>query len=565
MAAGRARTAEGFLTEAVEQLARLIGSGCSSILLLEGNHLHHAASKGLPADYLEAVDGLEIGPEVGSCGSAAFTGETQITEDIETDPRWEPFRELARASGLRSCWSVPLKLPDGDVLGSFATYSGDPGTPTPEQLELVEAYASIVALGLDNVQRKTELAASYEAAVLALTSALEVRDDYTGSHSTATSRLVREICDRLALDERETEVAARVAALHDVGKLGIPTEILTSADPLTPEQARLMRDHPVIGEQILSQIPGMEQIAKAVRHEHERWDGGGYPDGLAGERIPLASRIVFACDAYHAMVSDRPYRCGLDQAAAISELRENAGSQFDPNVIAALLEVLGDATTVLGCSPSEVEERHRREALERIGAEFGAEDVFVFRKVARDTYSHLAGAGRGDGWAGNIELRPGEPGWLPGVAAGRIERVAGDEPVRIVGPYYARSAIIVPCRGDTIVVFGSSTDSLGGASEREVGGSPSALRCWSITSSPAKRLADELEVLAAVRAVTTVNVERRRGGAGRDLRACRHRALVRVRGRDRRSRGCRPRASAGTRPAGSRAPIRPAPESCSPS
>ena len=108
VAAGRARTAEGFLTEAVEQLARLIGSGYSSILLLEGNHLHHAASKGLPADYVEAVDGLEIGPEVGSCGSAAFTGETQITEDIETDPRWEPLRELALTSGLRSCWSVPL-------------------------------------------------------------------------------------------------------------------------------------------------------------------------------------------------------------------------------------------------------------------------------------------------------------------------------------------------------------------------------------------------------------------------------------------------------------------------
>ena len=273
------------------------------------------------------------------------------------------------------------------------------------------------------MKRKTELAASYEAAVLALTSALEVRDDYTGSHSTATSRLVREICDRLALDEHETEVAARVAALHDVGKLGIPTEILTSADPLTPEQARLMRDHPVIGEQILHQIPGMEQIATAVRHAHERWDGGGYPDGLAGDRIPLASRIVFACDAYHAMVSDRPYRCGLDQAAAISELRENAGSQFDPDVIAALLEVLGDAATVLGCSPSEVEERHRREALERLGAEFGAEDVFVFRKVAPDTYSHLAGAGRGDGWAGNIELRLGRA---------RAARVVASRPDRAV-------------------------------------------------------------------------------------------------------------------------------------
>jgi diguanylate cyclase (GGDEF)-like protein len=506
LAAGGARSAESFLSEAVDQLARLVGADRCSILLLDGSQLRHAAAIGLPDAYLTAIDGAEIGPEVGSCGTAAYTATTCVTPDVETDPKWEGYRELARDAGLRACWSVPLLLADGTVLGTFANYSTDVYEPSAERVALTEAYASIVALGLDNVLRQAELARSYESAVLALTSALDVRDDYSGVNATATSRLVRQVGIRLDLDQVRLETAGRVAALHDVGKLGVPSEILTSRGPLTPEQRRVLRDHPVIGEQILRNIPGMEAVATAVRHEHERWDGTGYPDGLAGAEIPLSSRIVFACDAYHAMVSDRPYRTALDQTKAIDELRVNAGSQFDPEVVAALIDVLGDEQTVIGCSPSEVEERRTREGLEAIADQIGAEDVFVFRKVARDTYSHLAGVGRGEGWAGNIELRSGDPRFLPAVSDGSIECLCESEPVRIVGPYYARSAVIVPCGAEVIVVFGSSTDSL-----RHACGERTALLAQRVAQvadhvPPAKRLADELEVLDAVRAVSTVSV-----------------------------------------------------------
>ena len=190
----------------------------------------------MPAGYVEAVDGLEIGPEVGSCGSAAFTGQTQITEDIETDPRWEPFRELALTSRPTLCWSVPLKLPDGDVLGSFRHLLRPiPAGRPPSSSSSVEAYASIVALGLDNLRRKTELAASYEAAVLAFTSAL---DDTRRLHRLALDRNLapgaRDLRRGSRSTSRETEVAARVAALHDVGKLGIPTEILDQRRPADP-------------------------------------------------------------------------------------------------------------------------------------------------------------------------------------------------------------------------------------------------------------------------------------------------------------------------------------------
>ena len=507
VSAGRARSVESYLGEIAEQLARLVDSRRCSILLLEGGRLRGGASVGLPAEYNDAVDGLEIGPDAGCCGAAAYLGETTVTEDIVVDPRWADFQELARSLDLRSCWSVPLRLPDGTVLGTFATYLDRPFAPEPEQIETVEAYASIVALGLDSVRRKADLAASYESAVLALTSALDVRDDYTGAHSHATSRLVRDVCVRLGLGDDETDMVGRVAALHDVGKLGVPTDILTSPAALTPAQHRIMRDHPVIGEQILRQIPGMDEIAKAVRHEHERWDGAGYPDGLAGNHIPLASRIVFACDAFHAMTSDRPYRRALDRTDAIAELRANAGTQFDPDVVDALLSALGDDSLILGCAPGDIAERDQRIALEAIASELRAEDVFVFRRVARDTFAHLAGIGRGEGWAGNIELRPEDGGSGPSLGTALVRCIAEDEPVRVVGPYYARSAVIVPAGHDVIVVFGSSTDSLAGVCERDMPAFGERVARLVDQVPSAKRLADELEVLDAVRAVTTVNAE----------------------------------------------------------
>jgi two-component system cell cycle response regulator len=130
------------------------------------------------------------------------------------------------------------------------------------------------------------------------------------------------------------------ALLHDIGKVGIPDDVLHKQGPLDEREWELMRQHPVIGERILRMIPGLGQIARIVRHEHERWDGGGYPDGLAGTAVPVGSRIILACDAYHAMTSDRPYRQAMSHADAIGELTGNAGTQFDPEVVQALVGYL---------------------------------------------------------------------------------------------------------------------------------------------------------------------------------------------------------------------------------
>jgi diguanylate cyclase (GGDEF)-like protein len=179
------------------------------------------------------------------------------------------------------------------------------------------------------------------AAVQALAAAIEARDNYTHAHSEQVVSLATDVARLLGLSPAEVEPVRHGALLHDVGKLAIPNEILHKPGPLTAEEWEVMAEHPAIGERILRRTPQLGHLAPIVRHEHERWDGGGYPDGLAGTAIPVASRIILACDAYNAMITTRPYRDAMSSADAMDELRAKSGTQFDPQVVEALLERLG--------------------------------------------------------------------------------------------------------------------------------------------------------------------------------------------------------------------------------
>jgi diguanylate cyclase (GGDEF)-like protein/putative nucleotidyltransferase with HDIG domain len=174
-------------------------------------------------------------------------------------------------------------------------------------------------------------------AVEALAMALLERDRYTGEHSEAVIEMSGAVARNLGLNAVEVERVKSAALLHDIGKVAIPDGILHKPGPLDDEEWQLMRQHPVIGERILRVLPGLGTVARIVRHEHERWDGGGYPDGLAGEEIPIGSRIIIAADTYHAITSDRPYRAAQSHDAAVDELTRCAGTQFDPTVTAALI------------------------------------------------------------------------------------------------------------------------------------------------------------------------------------------------------------------------------------
>jgi diguanylate cyclase (GGDEF)-like protein/putative nucleotidyltransferase with HDIG domain len=174
-------------------------------------------------------------------------------------------------------------------------------------------------------------------AIEALALALLERDRYTGEHSEAVIEMSAAVARNLGCSGQEVERVKSAALLHDIGKVAIPDEILHKPGPLTDQEWKLMREHPVIGERILRVLPGLGTVARIVRHEHERWDGDGYPDGLSGQSIPLGSRIIIAADTYHAITSNRPYRAARSHTEAVAEITRCAGSQFDPQVSAALV------------------------------------------------------------------------------------------------------------------------------------------------------------------------------------------------------------------------------------
>lgn len=180
------------------------------------------------------------------------------------------------------------------------------------------------------------------ALVAALFACVEARDPYTGAHCSAVHDIAVLVCAEIRLTPEDRDEVRAVALLHDLGKLALPDAILRKRGPLDAMERAEVELHPVLGERILASVPGLDAIARGVRHEHERWDGTGYPDRLAGDVIPLSARIVAACDAYHALVSDRPYRPGVTPAEALAEVVRGSGTQFDPAIAVALQRALDD-------------------------------------------------------------------------------------------------------------------------------------------------------------------------------------------------------------------------------
>jgi putative nucleotidyltransferase with HDIG domain len=254
--------------------------------------------------------------------------------------------------------AVPLYAPIVALL-AFAYQEVSPFTLP---LFLVPALAAqrLFALYQDQRRLAEELGlanASLERANLsfatALVATLDARDRYTAGHSAAVAIYARDIAARLDLPEDQQRLAHLCGLVHDIGKVGLPAGLLEKPGALTLEERRLMETHPEIGERILSKVDDYAEIASIVRHHHERIDGQGYPDGLAGGTIPLLSRIIAVADAYNAMTSDRPYRDAMPSRVARVRLAQAVDSQFDTGIVAAFEAILAGASEDyrLGLSP----------------------------------------------------------------------------------------------------------------------------------------------------------------------------------------------------------------------
>jgi HD-GYP domain-containing protein (c-di-GMP phosphodiesterase class II) len=272
-----------------------------------------------------------INGRVARSGVSALVADTRADADyMVRDPDTDPRSEL----------SVPI-LVDGGVWGVLNIEAPEPEAFSQADAVLVEAIAASLGSSLHRALLVGDLEQTFTTTLTALMSTVEAKDEYTASHE----QQVAELAERVALRIGEPDCRARdvryAALLHDVGKVAVPSEILLKPGKLDEQEWVTMKTHAAVGGQLVARIPAFAHLAPAVRASHERWDGGGYPDGLAGEEIPLAARIIASCDTYEAMVTDRPYRAALTPSQAHEELRRVSGSQLDAGVVAALLEELG--------------------------------------------------------------------------------------------------------------------------------------------------------------------------------------------------------------------------------
>ncbi len=327
-------TAEG-IVEVAERVvtgsARILGSQSASLWLQDattGDLMRLATLPGAPQSGVTSIPAEHLGPWVVRTEPYFVAAEDYATiasAPENTDGRFAiaPFAVDGRWGVIAA--AVPLASSFGD-----------------RELGLLGGLAQQAKLALQNVASYESLERTFLSTVEALANALEASDELTSKHARWITDLALKVGARIGLDQRELKRLELGALLHDIGKIGVPTSILLKPGPLTADERALVETHPVLGERILAPIEQLGEVRPIVRSCHERFDGSGYPDGLRGQEIPIEARIVLACDTYHAMTTDRPYRKALGDEAARRQLVAGSGAQFDPAVVEALLRVLDE-------------------------------------------------------------------------------------------------------------------------------------------------------------------------------------------------------------------------------
>jgi putative nucleotidyltransferase with HDIG domain len=283
-------------------------------------------------DFLAHVQPVEVGVNgrVARSGRPAMVNDTRLDSDyLHRNPRTDPGSEL----------SLPI-LVAGSVWGVMNLEQVERGAFADEDLLLAHIVAGLVGSAIYRCTLVDELEGAFLSTLGVIADAVELQDPYTADHANEVADLAVCVGRRMGVAGPELDRLRYGALLHDVGKIGVPGELLRKPGPLSPNERKRMDAHTAIGARMLERIPFLAPVAPLVRSAHERYDGGGYPDGLAAAEIPRGAMIIATCDAYHAMTSDRPYRKAMPRGAAIVELRAGAGTQFDPQVVAALIAEL---------------------------------------------------------------------------------------------------------------------------------------------------------------------------------------------------------------------------------
>ena len=325
----------------VSELRTLIDYHSCRVYIAKGNLLAPIARYGELAYAQESFEALVVEVGEGIAGTAAAEARSLLIPD--TDRCAFAVQVPGSDDVAESVVAVPL-IYEQEVTGVVVVSKLGLDQFDQDDVRLLEVLAGHASVAIENArlyQEMSQEAAGLELAfvstVEALANALEATDALTSSHARAVKDLALSIGRELELDPARMKLLELAALLHDIGKIGIPSQILTKPSALTDEERRLVEQHPQIGERILQPIERLAGVRPIVRHCHERWDGAGYPDRLAGNDIPLEARIIFVADSYHAMTNDRPYAAAVTPEVARGHLRAESGKQFDPTIVEAFL------------------------------------------------------------------------------------------------------------------------------------------------------------------------------------------------------------------------------------
>ncbi|MCU0572564.1 MAG: response regulator [Syntrophobacteraceae bacterium] len=235
-----------------------------------------------------------------------------------------------------SCWPLRIR---GELFGFLAaSFNGGGRGPVRAEVKLLDFLVKKAALAIENMALYESMINNFYAILRSLVNALEAKDLYTGKHSERVTYYAHSIGLAMGCSMTEIEALQTVGYLHDIGKIGIADSILNKAGALTADELELIKKHPVIGETIVSELGLSPEERAIIRHHHERWDGGGYPDGLSRHEIPLLARIIMVADSYDAMTSKRAYRNAMSRDEALRELKANRSKQFDAEVVDAFVD-----------------------------------------------------------------------------------------------------------------------------------------------------------------------------------------------------------------------------------
>ncbi len=286
---------------------------------------------------------LRMADDVGVAGWVMKRGEPVVVPDVSRDGRWNP--ELDKETGYitRNIMCVPMEDPHGERTGVFQCLNRAEGDLTDDDVKFLHAIASQAAIYIENARLLTARKEMFDSFVDTLAETIESRDPLTAGHSRNVMKYALGIAHELHLEAAYVEVIRYAALLHDYGKIGVPDEVLRKPSALTPEEYEVIKKHVTFTQQILARIQfedRLRDVPVMAAHHHERIDGSGYPNGLAGEDISLGGKVIAVADAFDAMTSRRHYRVAMTVPEAVKIIEDSIGLQFDADVAAALKRYL---------------------------------------------------------------------------------------------------------------------------------------------------------------------------------------------------------------------------------